>query len=200
MSPPARAIRSFAPTLVTIAAAAALSACTVGRRDVGDSLGFTLESPSPFNVVPRAPLRLPPDMAELPLPDPGATSPLEPQPRQAARAALANAGQPDSEPVLPSPGELSLLNASGADQADPQIRETLKAEVGQGRQSEYGATSILGLRVPDGSEEEILIPRDEARRIEQAGGDAPNLVPLTEPDPQNEIELTIDERPAPAPQ
>ncbi len=193
----ARAIRTYAPRLLLVAAATSLAACEVGRRDVGDSLGFTLESPSPFNVVPRAPLRLPPNMAELPLPQPGATSPLEPQPRQAARAALANAGQPEVEPLQPSPGELALRNASGAAQVDPNIRDIVQSEVGEGRQSQYGATSILGLEVPDGSEDEILLPREEAARIEQSGGNAPNPAPLAEPPPQNEIELRVQERPGP---
>ncbi|MEM1314938.1 MAG: DUF3035 domain-containing protein, partial [Pseudomonadota bacterium] len=70
------------------ARAAALGAAALAAAGCGggfsDTLGLTYDSPNPFNVSPRAPLRLPGDLTALPPPQPGAPSPLEPQPTRSA--------------------------------------------------------------------------------------------------------------------
>jgi hypothetical protein len=168
-----------------LAVAAALAGCTEGRRSLGSALGLEIASPNPFNVAPRAPLRLPSDLGALPPPQPGAPSPLDPQPRAAAQAALAQAGRPDAPEAAPSPGELSLLDAAGADLADPRIRASLRAERPE-RDDRFGLSSFLGYRVPDGSEREILSPREEAERLREAGETAPNAPPLPAEPPSDE--------------
>ncbi|MEO1687105.1 MAG: DUF3035 domain-containing protein [Pseudomonadota bacterium] len=178
---------------VLTAAALAVAGCASGRQAVGSALGLTYESPNPFNVSPRAPLRLPSDLSALPPPEPGAPSPLEPQPTRQARAALAQAGAEQPGQTAPTPGELALLDASGAETADPNIRATLAEEdAGAGREPQFGLASLFGYRTPDGSEEEILEPRDEARRILEEGGVAPNPTPAPEPAPTNQIVLPIE--------
>ncbi|MEM1316443.1 MAG: DUF3035 domain-containing protein, partial [Pseudomonadota bacterium] len=120
-----------------------------------------------------------------------APSPLEPQPTRSARAALANAGAPTPAEATPSPSELALLDAAGAASADPDVRVALAGEVPE-REQEYALGSLLGLSIPDGSEEEILEPREEARRIRDAGGVTPNPTPAPEERRTNEIVLPIN--------
>ncbi len=108
----------------------ALSACS----DVKKQLGLTKQSPDEFKVVSRAPLSLPPDYSLRP-PEPGIPRPQEGTTSQQARNAVFPQQQPKAgtlEPKLEgdtrSLGELSLLKAAGADQADPNIRRVLDAE------------------------------------------------------------------------
>ncbi|MEM6440519.1 MAG: DUF3035 domain-containing protein [Pseudomonadota bacterium] len=181
--PASRGLRLAALT----AAALACAACG-GREAVGRAFGLTYESPNPFNVSPRAPLRLPGDLSALPPPEPGAPSPLEPQPTRSARAALANAGAPSPAQAAPTPSELALLDAAGVQTADPGIRAALAEEQPE-RRNDYALPSLFGLEIPDGSEEELLEPRQEADRIRAAGGVAPNPTPAP-PEPQsNQITL-----------
>jgi hypothetical protein len=180
----------FAPKPSAIAAVAIcglLAACSTGREAVGDALGLSVESPNPFNVAPRAPLRLPSDLSALPPPQPGAPSPLDPQPEQSARAALALSSG-TAAAAAPGPGERRLLEAAGADLADPTIRATLAEETPQ-REQRYGLTSILGYKIPDGSEEEILDPRQAAEEARETGAATPNPPPA-EPEPRTD-KITI---------
>ena len=103
-----------AKTLVCIAAFLALSACDQVRQ----VSGLEKQSPDEFVVVTRAPLSLPPDYGLRP-PRPGAERPQETQVTTAARDLLV----PRSQDEAPgSPGEAKLLEASGAADADPDIR------------------------------------------------------------------------------
>jgi hypothetical protein len=170
-----------------LAGALTLALAGCGGGGIGDTLGLTYESPNPFNVAPRAPLRLPPNLEALPPPEPGAPSPLDPRPVQEARAALGGVGAPIPEGA-PSPGELALLDAAGADQADPTIRSTLAAEEAP-TTNEYGLSTFFGFEVPDGSEREILEPREEAERLRAEGAVTPTAPPTEPPPPTDEIQF-----------
>lgn len=173
----------------------ALGACVVlavagcgGRSGLRSTFGVTLEQPDPFNVLPRKPLRIPPNFNDLPPPSPGAPSPLDPQPVDEARSTLNHVGQAAG---APSVGELALLGAAGAEDADPAIRSTLEQETVP-TESKYGLTSVLGWKVPDGSPDEALDQREEAARIDAAGGVAPNAPPrVDEVDKSNELQLGV---------
>lgn len=172
-----------------LAGALTLALAGCGGGGVGDTLGLTYESPNPFNVAPRAPLRLPPSLSALPPPEPGAPSPLDPRPVQEARAALGGVGAPIPEGA-PSVGELALLDAAGAGQADPSIRSTLAAEEPP-RSDEYALDTLFGFRVPDGSEREILEPREEAARLRDEGLATPVAPPTGPPPPTDEIQFEL---------
>ncbi len=108
----------------------ALSAC----EGVKKQLGFTKQSPDEFKVVSRAPLSLPPDYNLRP-PEPGIPRPQEGTTSQQAKNAIFRLQQPEAgtlEPKIESDGrslaELSLLEAAGAGQADPNIRRIIDAE------------------------------------------------------------------------
>jgi hypothetical protein len=182
--------------LLRFGAAAALVALVAGcggREGVRSSLGITLQSPDAFNVYPRQPLQMPADFAQLPPPNPGAPSRLDPAPRAEAQAALGNAGapaEPPSQAGAPTAGEQALLASAGADQADPNIRTDL-AQAERDSESPYGLSSLFGYVVPDydvqsEAAQPVLQSREEADRIRAEGGTTPNAPPPPPETPSNE--------------
>lgn len=161
-----------------IGVAATAAGCSSGRAGLGNLLGVTKNSPDPFNVYPREPLVLPSDLSALPPPQPGAPSPREPKPEFEAQAALGEAGAPIVD-AGPSAGEAALLANTGADAADPSIREALDDEELK-REPKYGLRSFFGYKVPDGSEKDLLEAREERKRLLEEGGAAPNPPPEDE--------------------
>ncbi|MGF1658513.1 MAG: DUF3035 domain-containing protein [Rubrimonas sp.] len=161
------------------AAVATASGCTVGSAD---GLGLRPAPPDEFLVVERRPLERPSNMMSLPLPRPGARSPLEPDPQRDAQAALAGpvaaatdgtapvgaaregaapegAARADAPPATPaqqSAAEQALV--AGAGPADPAIRETLAQEVFV-PERRFGLDSLFGVKI-------VQDPRDEARRVQ----------------------------------
>ncbi|MGD8310784.1 MAG: DUF3035 domain-containing protein [Chromatiales bacterium] len=104
-----------------------LGACSQAQ----EALGLGKTSPDEFRIVTRQPLAVPPDV-ELRPPQPGAPRPQEQNPRDRARASVfkepvSTGGGVQSGP-LRSQGEQALLQAAGADDADPDIRQKVNAE------------------------------------------------------------------------
>lgn len=161
-----------------IGVAATAAGCSTEGKGVRGVLGLTKDTPDPFNVYPREPLRMPDDMSALPEPRPGAPSPLEPDPEGEARTALGVPAAPAAAEA-PSAGEAALVARAGAEAADPQIRDALDDEELQ-RESPYGLDTIFGFKVPDGTEEERLEAREERRRLLEEGRTAPNPPPEVE--------------------
>jgi hypothetical protein len=132
--------RVLAPALLCVA----LAAC--GGGTVQESLGLVRSAPDEFQVVSRAPLILPPDY-DLRPPRPGTPGPSEVTAQDAAREALiggsAAAGTAatieaaggDAQPAVrasePGPAERAILAASGADRADPNIRQQIAEDEAQ---------------------------------------------------------------------
>jgi hypothetical protein len=106
-------------------AALLLAACTDTRQDLG--LGRNV--PDEFAVVERPPLSMPPDYSIHP-PRPGAPRPQGVDPSQQASQTLFNGNGPESADA-PSDGEKALLAATGATNADPNIRTTLDRDSAQ---------------------------------------------------------------------
>lgn len=133
--------RALAPALLGLG----LAACSGGT--VPESLGLVRQAPDEFQVVSRAPLSLPPDY-DLRPPRPGAPGPGEVTAQDAAREALIGGGDTagvttaaieaagdDAQPAVrasePGPAERAILAASGADRADPNIRQQIEADEAQ---------------------------------------------------------------------
>ncbi|TYO88159.1 DUF3035 domain-containing protein [Oceanicella actignis] len=174
--------------LCLVAAVAALAAGCGGRTDLGEALGIKLSSPDAFNVYPRKPLRLPPDLNALPEPRPGAPSPLDPDPLAEARAALGGVGATPDPAAAPSTGELTLLDRAGANEAPADIRRQLEAPE-RNRRSPYGLSSLFGIPVPDyevGGDSPVLDPRAEAERLLELGAPTPSAPPPAPEQPSNE--------------
>lgn len=171
-----RTLGRAARIALLIGAAAVVAGCSSGREGVGNLLGITRGSPDPFNVYPRAPLQVPQDLATLPAPQPGAASPLEPTPIADAQAAIGNAGAPVAV-AGPSQGEVALLATAGANEADPDVRRTLAEDPALQREREFAFRTFFGYKVPDGTEKDLLEPREERKRLLEQGGAAPNPPP-----------------------
>jgi hypothetical protein len=121
-----------------------LTVVLAGCGDVADTLGFGRHPPDEFAVVDRPPLALPPDF-ELRPPKPGAPRPQDVDTTQRAstmlfgpNAKLPNAAERNAFMNNAPAGddqktdaEKALLEASGADKAEPGIREIVDREASQ---------------------------------------------------------------------
>ena len=149
----------------------ALGACSGVKKQ----LGLEKEPLDEFRVTARAPLSVPPDLAERPLnvPEPGAVRPQEGTTQDQARNAVfkiedPNNPTPESTPFDDlSPGEKSLLMAAGADQVDPNIRTIVNRETNQlNENSEQFIETLVFWKEPDPSGE-IVDAQEEARRLSE---------------------------------
>ena len=118
------------PLCALLAAVAFLSGCEETKR----ALGQTKEGPDEFAVYQRAPLSLPPEYGLKP-PNPGAERPQAVNPRDRAVQALGGTGRAPGRQVGStddtsrlSPGERSVLQLTGATNADPSIRLQVEKE------------------------------------------------------------------------
>ena len=117
---------AFASILISVIA---LTGCEETKR----AFGKIKEAPDEFAVYRRAPLSLPPD-SDLRPPTPGVSRPQVVNPRDRARAAIGlsakNTGKVDlskSEDITRlSNGERALLALTGANKANPQIRNLVE--------------------------------------------------------------------------
>jgi len=117
---------AFASILVSVIA---LTGCEETKR----VFGKTKEAPDEFAVYRRAPLSLPPD-SDLRPPTPGVSRPQVVNPRDQARAALSLSAKKTDKVALSkseditrlSNGERALLALTGANKANPQIRQLVE--------------------------------------------------------------------------
>ena len=146
------------------AAAAALAGC-----GLGDALGLGRRTPlDEFAVVQKAPLVVPPDFGLRP-PQPG-EQPLPAAPVAAqAREALLGVGAAPARAL--TPGEAALLQAAGADEADPAIRARILRETEQ--VLEGGRSFAEGILFWQRSRDGVgaLDPVAEAERLRAEGAE-----------------------------
>ena len=181
---------------VLASAAFVLNGC-MGQQD--NVFETEKQSPDEFAVYSRAPLSLPPDFGLRP-PKPGATRPQTVMPRNEAKKALLSSNRErerrrsdgmgalpkkttpaaQSEPDM-TPGVLALLNNTGADQADPDIRNIVNNETAylSGGGDESFADSILFWRNDGGLKGAVIDPAAEERRmrLKKAKGDVVDETP-----------------------
>ena len=125
-----RGFPAWRPSPIRVAAAAlallGLAACADTRR----AIGWDKAPPDEFKVTTRAPLSLPPDYGLRP-PQPGAARPQEGTTVDQARNAVSGGRSPPRAQTAvqaASGGQAALLTRSGADRADPSIRDTVDRE------------------------------------------------------------------------
>ena len=150
-------------TAFAAAALLALGAC----GPFNDELGLTKQPPDEFRVLSRAPLSIPPNYPLAP-PAPGTPRPQEGTPTDQARTAVFGTNQGGN--ALTSggdSGEQAFLNAAGADEADPQIRQVVDAET---RSLNAESSSFIDALIfwQDESQPGVVVdPAKEAQRIKE---------------------------------
>lgn len=159
-----------------VVAGLALALALGGCQGVKDQLGLGKQSPDEFRVQARAPLSVPPDFTDrpLPAPQPGATRPQEGTTTQQAKSAVFRIDD-DQEVQRPtdasftalSPGEQALLMAAGADKSDSQIREVVDRETKRiNAEDEDFIDSLVFWREPE--KPGVIVDADEeSRRINE---------------------------------
>jgi hypothetical protein len=123
-------LRAMRGAAVLVLAAMALSACADGLRGTLRQSG-AISTPDEFLVLPNKPLEMPPDLAALPPPTPGAVNRADLDPEIEAVAALTGRAAPAGTASSPA-----LVARTGP--ADPAIRPTLAAEDTQFRRENRG--------------------------------------------------------------
>ncbi|WP_222183099.1 DUF3035 domain-containing protein [Geminicoccus harenae] len=189
-----RSLGTGLPRLSAGLALLLLAGC--GETTVQEQLGLVRSGPDEFQVVRQAPLEMPPSMAELPPPRPGAPPISQADPSRQARnvllgaattapvatAALDPAAAPASAPVdRTSPGQQALLAATGEAGADPDIRQVLAQEgVESTSISDRTFLFIAFWQKPDPEDQPgvVLDPVAESQRLQEAGINAAER-PLT---------------------
>src|SRR3982751_2817390 len=97
-----------------------------GCGSVKEELGITREAPDEFTVMKRAPLSMPPDYALRP-PRPGAPRPQDEVTEENARTAVFGSNSQASQAGRTT-ADAVLLQETGADAANPDIRQTIDRE------------------------------------------------------------------------
>jgi hypothetical protein len=152
-----------------LVAVLALSLTACGGNSLRDTLGYGKSAPDEFTIVTKAPLVMPPDFSLRP-PQPGAPRPQEVLPSAGAQRALigdVEVGDPAAQDV--TAGERGLLASTGADAADPRIRQVVNTETRSLiEQDKTFVDDVIFWRKPGASPDERLVdPRAEAQRIQQ---------------------------------
>ncbi|SIO51308.1 Beta-barrel assembly machine subunit BamF [Rhodovulum sp. ES.010] len=115
-------MRSARMVVLGAAVAATLAGCSRDATPELMNLRSQTRGPDEFGVLPRKPLEMPQNLAELPAPTPGAPSRTDPTPE--ADAIIALGGNP-ARAVSGDRGLVSHVSRFGV---SPSIRQTLAAE------------------------------------------------------------------------
>lgn len=114
-------------TTSLVLASIALGGCS----NVRQTMGLERNKPDEFRVVSRAPLTVPPDFTLRP-PKPGTDNNSETTPKDQAAQTLLGGNPSDSAPSgSTSTREAKLLEQTGANKADPNIKAVIERETEQ---------------------------------------------------------------------
>jgi len=168
--PVRRVSRGISRVVCLLAAAAMLSACGGGFRK---TIGLEKTPPDEFQVVTRAPLAMPPDMALRP-PAPGAPPSQQQDTRQRAQAAVFGPGSNGAAArvaVVPgaglSNGEAALLTQAGAGRTPGDIRALVDRETQALAAADRGLVDRLIFWQDSPPPGTVVDPSAEARRLRQ---------------------------------
>jgi hypothetical protein len=168
--------RKLTTNIFKIALLGGLALGVSGCESTRETFGLNKQSPDEFAVVSRAPLSLPPDFT-LRVPDPGAPRPQTGSTTDQARRILVgedpNVVKRDITEGTRSRGQVALLSASGAQYADPEIRNTVDRETSIFISESEGVVDDLLFWQEKPEFGTVVDPAAEAKRIrdQQALGD-----------------------------
>lgn len=173
--------------------AAGLALVLANCTGMKESMGTAKQAPDETAVTARAPLVVPATFA-LKAPQPGAPRPQDADAATAAQRVLGGA----PKATAASQGEMALLSASGAAQADPNVRQELRSEtIKQTRRKSY-ADTVLFWRGHKGDTGEPLDAHEESERIITAAPVVPSTpaqsAPVIEKGPEPAREPTAEEK------
>jgi hypothetical protein len=117
--------RNFWSGIVALTLAVAVSGCSSGDS-FKKTFGLTANPPDAFQVGTEPPLSLPPELGQLPPPNPGEPRPQQEDAAQDGLDALSPASAITAAPTSASTGEQAFL-----DQAGPTPSPTIRADVNQ---------------------------------------------------------------------
>ena len=154
----------------------ALVACIIlisGCEKTKQVLGQSKEGPDEFAVYQRAPLSLPPNYNLKP-PTPGAKRPQATKPRDRAIQALGIKGLTPRQKIISannnirlSPGEQSLLQITGAINADSSIRSQIETETNLMAMEDKSFTDKIASWQGKNKFGTVVDPKKEAQRIRE---------------------------------
>jgi hypothetical protein len=147
--------------IIVAAAAIGLAGCA----GVKESLGAAKQAPDETAITTRAPLVVPATF-DLKAPQPGAPRPQDADVAAAAQKVL---GGPPKQTAA-SAGEQELLAASGAEKADPKVRQALRSEVREQSKRKSYADSVLFWR---GKRDEVGTPLDANKEEQRLNASMP---------------------------
>lgn len=190
----------FRSSFLLVAALGAAALPLAGCDSFNRAIGKTRVIPDEFQVVSNAPLAIPPDYALRP-PRVG-NGPEQANPTDVARETVFRAGDSNgtAAPATPdttmSPGEQDLLKQAGANNAAPDIRQTVDADPTEGVPFERSLVDKLlfwsGPTTPPSNA--TINPGEEASRIRVAQSVAqPGSQPT--PPPADAVTPTFEHTP-----
>ena len=165
--------------IVSIFAVAAVTACSNAR----EALIPSKQAPDEFAVYTRAPLTIPPEY-NLSVPTPGSERPQDVNPRDIAEQAILGTTSSQSGTAQPTtPGIQALLQNTGANDADPSIRQLINQESSVLAQEDQTVMeSIIFWQTPteygsavDGDEETKRIQENQALGQPINTGEVPTI-------------------------
>ena len=157
--------------IVAAAAAIGLAGCT----GVKESFGAAKQAPDETAITTRAPLVVPATF-DLKAPQPGAPRPQDADVAAAAQKVLGGA----PKQTAASQAEQELLAASGAEKADPRVRQALRSEVREQSKRKSYADGVLFWRGKKGENGTPIDPKEEAERLNVAMPAQPAEAPVIE--------------------
>ncbi|MBX2830220.1 MAG: DUF3035 domain-containing protein [Rhodospirillales bacterium] len=169
--------RKQTTNLLKIAVLGGLALGVSGCESTRETFGLNKQAPDEFQVVSRAPLSLPPDFT-MRVPDPGAPRPQTGSTTDQARRILVgddpNAVKRDITEGSRSKGQVALLSQSGAQYADPEIRNTVDRETSLFISESESVVDDLLFWQDKQDVNSVVDPVAEAKRIrdQQALGDS----------------------------
>ncbi|WP_430474231.1 DUF3035 domain-containing protein [Thalassospira lucentensis] len=169
--------RKQTTNLLKIVVLGGLALGVSGCESTRETFGLNKQAPDEFQVVSRAPLSLPPDFT-MRVPEPGAPRPQTGSTTDQARRILVgddpNAVKRDITEGSRSKGQVALLSQSGAQYADPEIRNTVDRETSIFINESKSVVDDLLFWQEKQDVNSVVDPTAEAKRIrdQQALGDS----------------------------
>jgi hypothetical protein len=151
-----------ATLLATLFVPLALAGCSGASK----TFGLSLTPPNAFDVATEAPLSMPPELATLPRPNPGAPRPQQISSSQQAEALLAPSSVTSASSAAMGPGQSSLLAQAGPTPPS-DIRAIVNREAGETSKSPGFVARIMNFGAAPSTTPTLVNAAAEQRRLQE---------------------------------